>query len=85
MAAMNSTIRSPACSPTRVAPRMRSLAGTVSTFTMPRATPSAMARSSSSMPNTDTSCGTFCSFASVSFNPTRATSGSVNVAHGIAE
>jgi len=42
-------IRSPACS-RRGAPRMRP-ARTVSTFTMPRATPSAIARSSSSMPN----------------------------------
>ena len=32
-----------------------------------------------------TSYGMFFSFASVSFSPTRATSGSVNVAHGITE
>src|SRR6478752_7383029 len=71
IAATNSTISSPACSPTMVAPRMRSFPGAVSTFTMPCALPSAMARSRSSRPYTVASKGMPRSFASISFSPTR--------------
>ena len=86
MAATNSAIRSPACSPTIVAPRIASVPGfddhlheavRLAVGDRPVEVVDAVGRSPrSAMP---------FSFASVSFSPTRATSGSVNVAQGITE